>query len=264
MSGFYAAIHWFQRFNTLFLKLRISSFLPAILCLSGRQLQAPCSQSPSDCLIDQWTTTFNDWLQGIWPHSPRGSAPWKFVAPLGKHWFLVTFSKRDQRRQHSKQHLYIISYIDWSRVGTCLQHSLNISLPKKLGRSKGQQSTLVPAFLCLYPWYHFIMMEEVLHQLIGILSQYLQGWYIPGGAGFLPATVSFPKICWSCSSRVFQSLHLGDVHCSYQPAIFKTSSYEKWYWTNLSKQCTYTFLAASTSNPIPLNNGVFFLQLTRI
>lgn len=86
VSGFYAAIHWFKRLTVIrfFFEVNISCFLPAILCLSGRQLQAPCSQSPSDCLIDQWTTTFNDWLQEIWPHSPRGSAPVKVCCTIGK------------------------------------------------------------------------------------------------------------------------------------------------------------------------------------
>ena len=32
-------------------------------------------------------------------------------------------------------------------------------------------------------------MEEILHQLIGSLSRYLQGLYIPSGTGFLPSTV---------------------------------------------------------------------------
>ena len=32
-------------------------------------------------------------------------------------------------------------------------------------------------------------MEEILHQLISSLFHYLQGLYIPGGAGFLPSTV---------------------------------------------------------------------------
>ena len=34
-----------------------------------------------------------------------------------------------------------------------------------------------------------LLMAEFLHQLIGSLSHYLQGLYIPGGAGFLPSTV---------------------------------------------------------------------------
>ena len=35
-----------------------------------------------------------------------------------------------------------------------------------------------------------LLIEEILHQLIGSLSHYLQGfWYMPGGAGFLPSTV---------------------------------------------------------------------------
>ena len=36
-----------------------------------------------------------------------------------------------------------------------------------------------------------LLMVEILHQLIGSLSHYLQGFlYIPGGAGFQPSTVS--------------------------------------------------------------------------
>ena len=41
-------------------------------------------------------------------------------------------------------------------------------------------------------WQIFVtiqLMEEILHQLIGILHHYLQGLYIPGGAGFLPSTI---------------------------------------------------------------------------
>lgn len=65
--------------------------------------------------------------------------------------------------------------------------------------------------------------------------------------------------------RFAEAAALGDVHCSHQPAIFKTSLYEKCYWTNISKQCTYTFLAAYTSNPIPLNNQYlcFFLAINQ-
>ena len=36
-------------------------------------------------------------------------------------------------------------------------------------------------------------MVEILHQLIGSSSHYLQNLYIPGGAGFLPSTVSCHK-----------------------------------------------------------------------
>ena len=42
-----------------------------------------------------------------------------------------------------------------------------------------------------FPVMHILLMEEILHQLIGSLSQYLHGLYIPGGGGFLPSTV-FP------------------------------------------------------------------------
>ena len=34
-----------------------------------------------------------------------------------------------------------------------------------------------------------LLMEEILHQLICSFSHYLQGLYIPGGAGFIPSTV---------------------------------------------------------------------------
>ena len=39
-----------------------------------------------------------------------------------------------------------------------------------------------------------LLMEDILHQLIGRVSHYLQHQvlYIPGGAGFLPSTVSCP------------------------------------------------------------------------
>ena len=41
-------------------------------------------------------------------------------------------------------------------------------------------------------------MEAILHQLIGSLSLYAiiyKVLYIPGGAGFLPSTVSLPSVC---------------------------------------------------------------------
>ncbi len=34
-----------------------------------------------------------------------------------------------------------------------------------------------------------LLMEEILHQLIGKLPNYPQGFLIPGGTGFLPSTV---------------------------------------------------------------------------
>ena len=43
--------------------------------------------------------------------------------------------------------------------------------------------------------FHILLMAEILHQLIGSFSPYLQVLCIPGGAGFVPATVwkSFSK-----------------------------------------------------------------------
>ena len=43
------------------------------------------------------------------------------------------------------------------------------------------------------------LMAEILHQLIGSLSHYLQGFIHPRWlAGFLPSTVSFSKNPWMC------------------------------------------------------------------
>ncbi len=39
-----------------------------------------------------------------------------------------------------------------------------------------------------------LLIEEILHQLVGSLSHYFTGFYIPGGAGFLPSTVT--QHCW--------------------------------------------------------------------
>ena len=44
-------------------------------------------------------------------------------------------------------------------------------------------------YLYMIYMYMILLMAEILHQLIGSLSHYLQGLYIPGGAGFLPSTV---------------------------------------------------------------------------
>ena len=55
--------------------------------------------------------------------------------------------------------------------------------------------TLFPYWFFLFPRFVgvdsevLLLMAEILHQLIGSLSHYLQGLYIPGGAGFLPSTV---------------------------------------------------------------------------
>ena len=41
---------------------------------------------------------------------------------------------------------------------------------------------------------NILLMEEILHQLIGSLSHYLQGFIHPGGAGFLPSTVPLSSL----------------------------------------------------------------------
>ena len=67
--------------------------------------------------------------------------------------------------------------------------------PLKIGRNpKGNEKVFQPSIF----WCHvsfregILLMAEILHQLIGSLSHYLQGLHIPGGAGFLPSTVFQP------------------------------------------------------------------------
>ena len=48
-------------------------------------------------------------------------------------------------------------------------------------------------------FWDILLMAEFLHQLIGNFSHYLQGLYIPGGAGFLPSTVSFELCVCVCA-----------------------------------------------------------------
>ena len=50
-------------------------------------------------------------------------------------------------------------------------------------------------------WYtqKVLLMEDILHQLVGNISNYVQGLYIPGDAGFLASTVSqyiLSSVCW--------------------------------------------------------------------
>ena len=53
-----------------------------------------------------------------------------------------------------------------------------------------------------------LLMEEILHQLIYSLSHYLQGLCIPGGAGFLPSTVSsLLKSSWRFCLNSFLKIH---------------------------------------------------------
>ena len=51
-----------------------------------------------------------------------------------------------------------------------------------------------------------LLMEEILHQLIGSSSHYLQGLHIPGGAGFLPSTVVGG---WTNQTKIYYIVKLG-------------------------------------------------------
>ena len=80
-----------------------------------------------------------------------------------------------------------------------------------------------------------LLMEEILHQLIGSLSDYLQGFIHPGGAGFLPSTV-LPRLAIfgvsldsHSSQGVMGGYPAGNGYISYlgkrKKNIFKTSTY---------------------------------------
>ena len=59
-----------------------------------------------------------------------------------------------------------------------------------------------PCFPCnQYP--AIVLMEEILHQLIGSLHHHLKGkgLYLPGGAGFLPSPVNIPSLKQTFSQR---------------------------------------------------------------
>ena len=59
-----------------------------------------------------------------------------------------------------------------------------------------------------------LLLEEIQRQLIDSLSHYYRVLYIPGGAGFLPSTVSPPN---ACSTRIFMcQLSINQVHLTRQ------------------------------------------------
>ena len=60
-----------------------------------------------------------------------------------------------------------------------------------------------------------LLMEEILHQLIGSLYHYSQGLYIPGGAGFLPSTVLHSLFVFKNSSFAIGFQH--EFHPSRHP-----------------------------------------------
>ena len=73
-----------------------------------------------------------------------------------------------------------------------------------------------PAPLRVWGWWSHVLllMEEILHQLLGILSHDLQGFfYIPGGAGFLPSTVghSLNGLQTSCCILNYVCLPIGSM-----------------------------------------------------
>ena len=72
-----------------------------------------------------------------------------------------------------------------------------------------------------------LLMEEILHQLMGSLAHYLQGLYIPGGAGFLPSssmslhsTAIPPAPCQQCCPGLMD--RIGAVSSSPVVALLRT------------------------------------------
>ena len=81
-------------------------------------------------------------------------------------------------------------------------------------------------------WKVILLMEEILHQLIHSLSHYLQGLYIPGGAGFLPSTVSEPTLlfpwCWWMVLLHFYFNQVLDRLCSTPVDCIITAEINHW------------------------------------
>ena len=83
-------------------------------------------------------------------------------------------------------YIYIYTYY-FTRRSSWVQHILDSRKRIWVPRKDGQSFQNHPVIL---------LMEEILHQLVCSLSHYLQEFYIPGGAGFIPSTVTW--VCQSC------------------------------------------------------------------
>ena len=74
----------------------------------------------------------------------------------------------------------------WTRETKHSAYVDSTSQPHMYPVSTIKEYTHTHAFSWTLP---ILLMEEILHQLIGSFSHYLRSLYIPGGAGFLPSTV---------------------------------------------------------------------------
>ena len=93
-------------------------------------------------------------------------------------------------------------------VAICGRSGLHLQGPKRLPRGSGPTNMgKTPTLKGSKTPQRILLMEEILHQLIGRLFHYLQGFStIPGGAGFLPLTVgSTSYFCFLRTSRKFEN-----------------------------------------------------------
>ena len=79
-------------------------------------------------------------------------------------------------------------------------------------------------------------MAEILHQLIGSLSHHLQGLYIPGGARFLPSTVSqtFPMrrtVSWVIFCKIYRFLLPRGVKTTWEAWLFHGKMSGCYWWS---------------------------------
>ena len=81
-----------------------------------------------------------------------------------------------------------------------------------------------------------LLMEEILHQLIGSLSHCLQGLCIPGGAGFLPSTV----LCWCFfSASCINCRTIDNQLPSWQRFVYVVASKTRPFHKTKPKSTTY-------------------------
>ena len=81
---------------------------------------------------------------------------------------------------------------------------------------------------------YILLMEEILYPLICSLSRYLQGLYVPGGAGFLPSTVAV--FCSSFPSHFSLFAFLFIWHFCWKNSLTRNGTEWKWnppFWTTL-------------------------------
>ena len=95
-----------------------------------------------------------------------------------------------------------------------------------------------------------LLMEAILHHVIGSWSHYLQGFFIPGGAGFLPSTVLLKRFIETCPESVDEI------------TLPETNSPSHWKWMVGRRSFFFGFRPISRDKPLVLpfhlNPGIWW------